>query len=152
MDYKKLKEKIQQEVKQKISDKINICESKMKSLYESKTADTKSSAGDKFETSRAMIQIEESQVQKQYKEAKDMAAMHVQNLRIITEAVIDLNSLVVANQMIFYISVSLGKLTLEDTTIFCISEKAPIAKRLIGKRIGEHIQLNDQDLEIKEVC
>lgn len=152
MDCKVFKRQVQEVVKQKIDDKISICESRMKSLFESKTADTKSSAGDKFETGRAMIQIEESQVQKQYKEAKDMDAKHMQHLKNVNRDKVGLNCLVKAGDMIFYLSVSLGKLTIENEIVFCISDEAPIARHVLGKKVDDTFQLNGKDMRIIDIC
>jgi transcription elongation GreA/GreB family factor len=113
--------------------------------------ETKSSAGDKYETGRAMAQLEIEKLTKQ-------KAVHLQNKEYLIK--IDVNrsltniqvgSLLQLNKQIYFISVSMGKIILDQQSVFCISNVSPIGQALIGKTKGEKIQWNNQTLMIEEV-
>lgn len=113
--------------------------------------ETKSSAGDKYETGRAMMQLEIEKQSVQLGEAMKLKQVlsHI-NPEKITDT-IQSGSLVFTDQGNFYISISAGKLDLEGTTYFAVSPVAPIGALLIGKKSGETIQLNGKTFTIRKI-
>jgi hypothetical protein len=59
-----------------------------------------------------------------------------------------LGSLVNTNTGNYYLSISLGKLTLHAKDYFLISAVTPIGKLLIGKSIGDSVSFNGKSIEI----
>lgn len=53
-----------------INDRISLLEKQLQSLKEARDNETKSSAGDKFETGRAMMQSEVQKIQSQLQQAR----------------------------------------------------------------------------------
>lgn len=64
---------------------------------------------------------------------------------------IQLGSLVITNKARFYISVSLGQFFYEGDRMYAISEGSPMAKKMIGHRIGDEFVLNGIQQRIEEV-
>lgn len=121
------------------------------SIDESKQNETKSSAGDKYETGRAMMQMEADKITAQLELAKQT---HSQLLQINLEQSPDhirQGSLVVTDQRTYFLAVSLGRVVVSEQSCFCISPDAPIGKLLIGKTVGEEIAFNGRKEEILEV-
>lgn len=113
--------------------------------------DSKSSMGDKYETSREMMQQEINRLEQQISINKQhlfmlKATSTNQNSDIITKG-----SLVETNIGNFLIAISFGELKLDDFSCFLISEVAPIAKLLMGKTKKNQIEINKKQVNILNV-
>jgi hypothetical protein len=62
--------------------------------------------------------------------------------------VVRLGSLIQTNKGYYYIAISLGMLTVENTSVFVISASAPIAQVFLGKKVGETVTFNQQEFQI----
>ena len=132
-------------IEQRISTNTKILED----LSASMEGETKSSAGDKFETSRAMMQAD----QERYKAIVITAKGLRQQLSVLSLESADLvrkGSLVITPQGKYFIAVGLGKIELSET-IYVISNASPIGRLLMGKSQGDAIVFNGRSLEILEV-
>ena len=112
--------------------------------------ETKSSMGDKYETTREMVQQEINNLQIQLNEnvrAKNSLKLINTNLH----QTIGLGSLVETDKGLFYIAISLGEITLDKKKIFVISTESPLGKILFGKKKGEEISLNNLNQKILKI-
>lgn len=135
-----------------IDHRIDSIQKKLDDVVESRSNETKSSAGDKHETGRTMMQLEEQKATVQL-----FAALEVkQKLNLINcnelQSEIALGSLVECNTGSYYISISAGKLVLEDSLYYAISMDSPIGKSLAYKRIGDLINFNDREIKVLSIC
>ena len=113
--------------------------------------DTKSSAGDKYETGREMAQQETNRNLAQLNEAnKLMVALNQVGVKN-TSSTADTGSLVTTNKGDFYIAVSAGSLSLDGKSYFAVSPFSPIGLKLKGKRAGEEFHLNGKTYLISSV-
>lgn len=102
----------------------------------------KSTAGDKHETGRAMIQLEQEQLGKQLHEQENLlAALNQWNEGIHSTTVVS-GSLVKTNRGYFYLTVGLGKILIETETVFVLSALSPLGKNLLSKQVGEQFAVN----------
>lgn len=138
-------------IKTILEEKIETLNKSIASARESQANDTKSSAGDKFETGRSMIQMEI---------AKNEAQLHKTQLMKHELGKIDCNkkletvqfgSVVETNSGSYFISLPLGKVELEKTSLFCISLASPIGQTLQGKQVGDKVEFQGKLLEIMNV-
>lgn len=114
-------------------------------------SESKSTAGDKHETGRAMIHLEQEKLQNQLTEAKAVVA-ELQHIRPeSTLETIQKGALVRTNKAVFYIAVGLGKVDVEGTAIFVVSSKSPIVKQMAGKRSGESFSINGTEYVITSI-
>lgn len=121
------------------------------SIDESKRNETKSSAGDKYETGRAMMQMEADKITAQLELAKQMQSQ-LQQINIDQSPDrIQKGSLVVTDQRTYFLAVSLGRVVVLEQSCFCISPAAPIGQLLLGKTVGEEIVFNGRKEEVLEV-
>lgn len=111
----------------------------------------KSSAGDKYETSRAMSHLEKGMHAKQLssnlKEIESLLSVDCNKLYNSAGK----GSLVNCETIAFFIAAGLGKLTFEKEIIFLVSPGAPVSKILYGKKTGDRIIFNNQEYIIKDV-
>ncbi len=106
------------------------------SLTESKKSDTKSSAGDKFETGREMIQIEMNKVQSQISKT-ELLLQDLSKLDPINKyESVSFGSLVKTNQGTYFISIGWGKVMVDDLALFVISLASPLGQMLNGKQVN----------------
>ncbi len=148
----KIKESLYQLCLNFIEERINTAKTALQQAREASNDDTKSSAGDKYETSREMMQqdidrnkrllIDAEENQKVLASLKDMPAT----------ATARNGSLVYTDQGNFYLSISAGQLQLDKETIFAISAVSPIGKLLLGKEKGSTFDFNGKKYQIKEVA
>ncbi len=114
-------------------------------------SETKSSAGDKHETGRAMLQLEMEKASQQIAVVQQMKEiLHRINPDDVSK-VIRLGSLVHTNKATYYLSISIGAVAVENDMYFIISSSSPIGKLLIGKKVNDIIQFNGQQIKITEV-
>jgi transcription elongation GreA/GreB family factor len=135
-----------------IEERIRTAETALKQAREASNDDTKSSAGDKYETSREMMQQDIDRNKRLLIDAEE-------NQRVL-QSVKDMpfsitarqGSLVYTNNGNFYLSISAGQLQLGKETIFAISAVSPIGKLLLGKEKGASFDFNGKKYQIKEVA
>ena len=148
---KSIKQNIKSEVLRQLDLKIKDISSAVKSAEESRDNDTKSSAGDKHETSRAKIQTEIDQLSKQLINAQRQK----NNLSIIDtntlNSVADVGSLVETNKGYFFISTGWGRIQIQDENYYVISIESPIGRLLKNKKEGDSIQFRNIAYDILSV-
>ena len=137
-----LKQQLLDACKAQLSTKIAALENALATIQESKNNETKSSAGDKYETGRAMMQMEADKIDAQLDLAKNMLHQVRQIKPSMGADIAGVGSLVRTDQRTYLIAVSLGKLGIEGESYYCISPQAPLAKLMMGKRAGDLIELN----------
>lgn len=118
---------------------------------EASNDDTKSSAGDKFETGREMAQQDINRNKQLLADAQQQKAVLLSLADVTETTKVRSGSLVITNNGSFYISISAGQLQLEGKTHFAISAASPIGKLLIGKEVGEKFDFNGKNYLIKEI-
>ena len=146
-----IKQNIKSEVLRQLDLKVKDISNAVKSLKESRDADTKSSAGDKHETSRAKIQTEIDQLSKQLinaqRQKNNLSIIDTTHLNIIA----DVGSLVETNKGYFFISTGWGRIQIQDENYFVISIESPIGRLLKNKKKGDSIQFRDAAYDILSV-
>jgi len=105
--------------------------------------DTKSSAGDKYETSREMIQQDLNRYEQQLKVLnQDLDILtRIKNQKFDVQKS-SLGSLVQTDKGFYFLAISIGQITVDDKKVFSISTASPIGKVLLGKAIGEYFDFN----------
>ena len=89
--------------------------------------------GDKYETSREMLQQEINNLQLQLNEQLKSQQI-LKNIQTISHKTVSLGSLVETDKGKFFIAVSLGELSFNQEKIFIISAESPLAKAMNGKK------------------
>ena len=103
---------------------------------------------DRYDSFRTQLLRKRDMHAEQYQKAlKDLDYLKKLSPESIT-SVVAINSLVKTNNQIFYITIGLGKLEVENQSIYVISPVTPIYKALEGKKAGDSMLFNGQKLEI----
>ena len=111
----------------------------------------KSSAGDKYETGRAMGHLQKDMLARQSAEhTKELASLHAIQVDVLypTPAA---GALVSCQEMAFFIAAGLGKHMVEGRTVYFLSPQAPLARAMENKKAGDIISFNAMNLGILDV-
>lgn len=132
-----------------VEEKIRQFQGLIDDLRSSNT-DTKSSMGDKYETSREMLQQEIMQVQRQLAVFQE----HRSQIKKITEIpseTIKTGSIVKTAFGNFLIITGLGEFEVDGEKFLSISAQTPLAQQLIGKKAGDFFSIQQKTYQILEV-
>ncbi|WP_035715697.1 transcription elongation factor [Christiangramia echinicola] len=134
-----------------LQTKILVVRKAMDSLKEDMENESKSSAGDKFETGREMINIEWNKLSVQLNEYDRLGQIlnrieeHKPNGNII------LGSMVITDAAKYFISIPAGEIKSNDEKYYAVGIKAPIAQILLGKKVGDNITFNGRECIIEDI-
>ena len=141
-----MKSELLEIIHQKISEKIQKLEQLIAETRASNN-DTKSSMGDKYETSREMLQQEINNLQIQLNEHLKSQKI-LKNINPNPHKIVGLGSWVETEKGRFFIAVSLGEITFNQEKIFVISAESPLAKAMNGKKVGDVFLINNSSQTI----
>jgi transcription elongation GreA/GreB family factor len=134
-----------------IEQRISSCYQAMENAQATANEEEKSSAGDKYETGRAMSHLEKDMYARQLSaNKKDMEGLLSVNCNQIYENIIS-GCFVKCTGVSFFIAAGLGKIVIEEQTVFLLSHQAPVTKMLYNKKAGDTILFNGRELEIEEL-
>lgn len=125
-----------------IEQRIAAARSLMDDAQQAANGEEKSSAGDKYETSRAMGHLQKDMHARQLAEqAKELAALHAVNVDLLYDTMAT-GAVIECEKTIFFVAAGLGKQTIGDKTVFFLSPQAPLAQQLQHKKAGDHFVFN----------
>lgn len=146
-----IKIQLKEQAEKQVETKITKANQDLNVMYESLKEETKSSAGDKFETGRAMIHIEIDKLKTYVGEQKSLLAALQSILYEEEHTQIKNGSIVETKQANYWIVASIGKLTIGNKVFFALSSSAPLAKILIGKVQGDQVRFLENTIDILKV-
>lgn len=129
---------------------MHALESDLMSLQSSLLNESKSSMGDKYETSREMITQEINKVQRQLNEWK-LNQHSIRTIDFSTTIKIKTGSLVRSDNTWYFIIISLGKINFNQIDVYCISPVSPVGQSLIGLQTGDTFQQQGKIQLIHEI-
>ena len=114
-------------------------------------AEEKSSAGDKYETARAMGQLEKDMHAGQLMANKQelAALLNIDSNKLYDS--VSTGSVVVCDNLSFFIASGLGKISIEEKDIYFLSPAAPMAKLLLNKIVADLISFNKKEMIIRDI-
>lgn len=131
--------------------RLNRILAEIEKIKKDLNSETKSTAGDKHETGRAMLQLEREKLGKQLAEVEKMKKVLNRVAVDRKQNVVGLGSLVKTELAWYFIAVSAGLFTNGSTKIYCISTASPIGKLLLGKVKGDAFAFNNNSQTIQSV-
>lgn len=114
-------------------------------------SETKSSAGDKHETGRAMLQLEREKAGHQLAEIEKQKQI-LQNINTASKHYrVALGSVVFTTKDIYFLAISAGEISIGDSKIYAISVVTPMAQLLLSKSVGDTVQFRDDVFVITKI-
>jgi transcriptional regulator of heat shock response len=146
-----MKLKVQEECGKILSERIQSLRQQLYDLVEGAKNDSKSTAGDKHETARAMMQIEQEKLGNQLNLLEQQQqVLNRLDPSVKSEIVVN-GSLVKTNQGWIYISIPLGKITVGGESVMCLSVQSPLGQKLLGKNTSDQTTINGVEYVVGEV-
>ena len=145
------KEKLRAHCIAMIEERMQLASDAMQQAQLAANAEEKSSAGDKYETGRAMNHIQKDlharQLSENRKELEALLAIDCSQVRNTAGA----GAFVKAGDVCFFIAAGLGAISFEGQKILAISPNAPLARLLNNKKATDTILFNQQEKQITDV-
>ncbi|WP_066222674.1 3-oxoacyl-ACP synthase [Formosa haliotis] len=146
-----IKAKLLQRCEAFIDKRLANVQHNIAEVQEALTSETKSSAGDKHETGRAMLQLEREKFGAQLAEINQVKQA-VSKINVLKHSdTICVGSAVITNQSNYFIAISAGEIEINNLKFFAIAPNTPIGQLLLSKRAGDTIQFREQEFIISEV-
>ena len=144
------KETLLNDCKKVLNERLENANSAMQAAQEAANGEEKSSAGDKYETSRAMGHRDRDMYARQLLEAKN-ELQKLDKIKLESSEFIKTGSLIEIGNTLYFIATGLGKLVISDMMVIVISKESPLAKSIFGKKINDEIFFNGKKLKIDNV-
>jgi len=138
-------------LKSEIDGRILRLQKQMDDSLAGMRGNTKSTAGDKHETGRAMAQLEQEKLGQQI---GTTVQLRDQLGRVNAEQAHDhvaFGSLVETDLGIFFMSIGLGKVDMDGQPIFCLTMASPLGQKMNGKTIGDSFPMGPNTATIKKI-
>lgn len=146
-----IKEKLYKACEAYVDERIKRIEAAMAGLESDLENETKSSAGDKYETGREMINLEINKLAEQLQQFKNLRnTLNVAKSRTNNGSA-QLGTAVKTNMANYFIAIPADRIIVDGDEYFAIGANSPIAQLLLHKKAGEEITFNGKSAEILEV-
>jgi sortase (surface protein transpeptidase) len=120
----------------------------MNAAQESANGESKSSAGDKYETSRAMGHLDRdmhARMYQQTREERKLVERIDENINFKKGA---LGAFISSSMGDFFLSISIGQVKVDEKLIMIISPQSPIGALLMGKMVGDKFSFRGKEAVI----
>ena len=134
-----------------LTERIEQAATAMQEAQNSANSETKSSAGDKYETGRAMAHLDKERHTRRHAAALD-ALTRLHRLRpdgVMME--IELGALVETNLGWYYLTVGIGEVEIENIVVQVSSPESPIGTLLLELEVGDVDDFRGREIEILSV-
>jgi transcription elongation GreA/GreB family factor len=134
-----------------IDSKYQTLQSEYRLYQESAANETKSTAGDKHDTSKSMMQLEQEKLGHQLeilqKQKKILGNIDVNRV----SRQVEFGSVVETNLGNFFISISAKEFKVEDKLFIPVSVQSPLAISMLNKAEGEQVNFNNKIYKITSI-
>lgn len=146
-----LKQQLYKQCLDYVQQRMDAAQQGIESAQQASQDDTKSSAGDKYETGREMARQETDRNMAQLNEANKLkvALSHI-NPALKNDSA-ETGSLIITNAAKFYVAISAGAILVDGETYMAISPASPIGVKMKGLKAGNEFNLNGKVYKIESI-
>jgi len=134
-----------------VERRVTTAKEAMEAAQQAANSEAKSSAGDKYTTTRAMMHQEREKSATQLAQAMSLQRAMEQLQPSVGGDSVAFGSLVLTTQGNFYISIPAGKIRIGRKDYFAISPNSPIGAQLAGLKVKDNVIFNEKKYRIKEI-
>lgn len=146
-----IKKELYKQCQQFLNARLKVIQNTILDIQNSLLSETKSSAGDKHETGRAMLQLEREKAGHQLAELQKLnETLHKIEVKS-KHSKVALGSLVKTSSLNYFIGISAGELIVDGISYYAISVSTPIAQLLLSKQIGDSVEFRAAKFTITEI-
>ena len=147
-----MKSQLLEKIKLLIEGRMNTSWEAMEAAKNSANEEGKSSAGDKYETARAMGQLDREMNGRMYEQAQQERSLLDKIDTEIVFSKVAFGALVETSMGEFFVGVGVGIVNFEGKNIMAISPQSPIGQVIIGKTAGESFDFRGKMQQIISIC
>lgn len=147
---KNFKEKAVSVCSEKLKNQIDFIQLQLEELKEANSNETKSTAGDKHETGRAMVHLEQEKLYGQLGQFQKQFSFF-NSLNFQPQKSVSIGSLVKTNQANYFVAVGMGAMVVDNENVFAVSAASPIGNLLLGKNVNDVFTFNGKEIKISEI-
>ena len=148
---KEIKKELYKQCQNFVNNRLQTVQDIISSNQKALQSETKSSAGDKHETGRAMLQLEMEKAGQQLLGITQMKEVLAKIDDSKNSNIAHLGSVIETNIANYFLSISAGKLICNNKIFYAISVSSPIGKHLLGKTISDVFTFNGNQVQIKSI-
>lgn len=147
-----MKEKLLEKVKELIENRMQTSYEAMEAAKNSANEEGKSSAGDKYETARAMGQLDREMNGRMYEQARQerLSLDKIDTETLFTK--VAFGALVTTTMGVFFVAIGAGIIDIDTKKFMTISPQAPIGEVILGKIAGESFDFRGKKHKIISIC
>ncbi len=146
-----LKNHLKERASQILHTRIETASKAMIEAQHAANEEGKSSVGDKYETSRAMAQIDRDIHARQLESAqKELSFLQQIDINLFCKQV-EVGAYVDSDYGKYFFLIGLGPVDMDDEKIIFLSISSPIGKIFLGKKKGEDVTFNEKKISIREI-
>jgi len=134
-----------------IEKRINKSEEIINSIEESIHSETKSTAGDKHDTSRELLHQERNKAAQNLKNQLMKRKTLIQLNNFPSSVNVGFGSLLNTNQGWVFIGLSIGNIQFNEEQVLCVSPISPFAKAFEGASQGDCVEFNNTSFVIETI-
>lgn len=146
------KQQIYQQCIKIVDERIALAQKLILEAQKASNQESKSSMGDKYETSREMMALEMRKAGEQLYESSKLKQVVSGHNADTIHTKIAIGSLISTSIGDFYLMVSLGQVKLNNKVVFILSAVSPLGKILLNKCVGDEFIFNSKKVEIKSIA
>lgn len=135
-----------------ITESAQAAKKAMDQAQESANSESKSSMGDKYETGRAMAQLDRDLYARRYDQIiRELEVLERIGDSAVASPVAKLGSLVKTTVGWVLLAVSLGVLEVEGQKVLVVSGQSPLGKLVVGKRVGDRFVFQGKEQRVESI-
>lgn len=139
-------------IRGRLQEQAELCLREMDLAQESANSEEKSSAGDKYETGRAMSQQQREFFARRFDEARANLAVLDSFSGFRDSGRVQNGCLVQAEGHYFFLGSGMGLLDLpHGEKLICITSNSPLGKSMLGKRPGDDVLFSGRKIRIDAI-
>lgn len=146
-----IKQQLHAYCQQAITQRVERIQAAIAEAQLAANEETKSSSGDKYETTRAMMHLEIEKNGIQLQEALKQQQLLFKIRPDQQTELIENGSLAITNQGTFYLAISIGQVTLNNQAYMCISAASPIGQQLVKRGVNYEFVFQGRTYRIEAV-
>ena len=134
-----------------IEEQISHVQNAINLAKESAQNEQKSSAGDKHETGKSLMQLEQENNSIHLQKMQNLQRVIPMLQSFTPSETVKLGSIVETSIGTYFVALGIGKVQFEGMDVFVISPASPIGKLLLSKKVGETVKFQNQLITITKV-
>lgn len=140
-----------EKVKELVESRMQTSFDAMEAAKNSANEEGKSSAGDKYETARAMGQLDREMNGRMYEQARQerLSLDKIDTETLYTK--VSFGALVETTMGYFFVSIGAGIVELNQTKFMVLSQEAPIGQIILGKTVNDTFEFRGKSHKIVSI-